>query len=507
MAEHLPNTYQPKTAELMGGKKQGDAQGILKTIIPFFLIIIVYAPIAWYLIHNGEFNADEGFYCLVARKAMEGRVPYKDFAYTQMPLLPYVNGAAMKIFGFGFLQQRTINAFWGLLTLATVFYIGLRLGDKKVGFMAAWMTCTSLFWVHYVCMGKTYAAAGLFLMLAMLGISLPRPYYKKALVFSAAGILAVGCRLTVAPAVFVLGVFLLLQAKTAKDKIIGVVWPVFTGVILLLPFLLADSENFIFWNIRYHLATTFNRKGWPTFTEHLRLAPGVLLIMAAGIILIISKIKRFKIQELSALAASAAGIFTQLGLKSSYGENSAPFVPLGAMGAAIILSKWEHFKERYFVILLLSVLMWLGARPTIDKHTPEALFNTAKFVKAHTDPGSSLLTCFPIVAIESQREVLDGLEMGTFSLTSEMSEAKARRLHIVTPGMLTEWVKTKKAGAVVLDCMPTTWNFYWSVPSLQQVNQKEMGFFTQALKEQYNLAFTECPFEVFLPKSTGRLEP
>jgi hypothetical protein len=343
-------------------------------------------------------------------------------------------------------------------------------------------------------------------MLAYLGTSAPRSYYKKVLVFSLAGALAIGCRLTVAPALFVLWIFLLLRAETTKNKIICIVLPIFAGVILFLPFLLADSKNFIFWNIEYHLASSFERRGWTAIREHLQIAPGVLMIMAAGIILIISRLKQFKIQELSALTASVAGIATQLSLKSVYGENSVPFVPLGAIGAAIILSKWKHFTKLCFVVLIFSVLAWLGPRPITNNYTVKALFNTANFVKTHTAPESPILTSLPIVAIEAQREVFENLEMGMFSVTCELSQDEARRLHLVTPKILTEWVKTEKAEAVVLNSFLSRWNFFWSVPSLQPVKPEDRLLFSQALKEHYNIAFKDYPFTVFLPKSTGPLE-
>jgi len=489
----------------MNNQRQGDEQGFLKRYLPtailFLLIMVVYAAFAWSLIYTGELNADEGFYCLAAEKVIEGQVPYRDFAYSQTPVLPYVNGLAMKILGFGYLQQRTINAFWGFLTLAITFYIGLRCTDKAAGLMAIWTTAASLFWIHFICMGKTYAATGLFLILAMLGISVPRSYYKKVLVFSIAGALAIGCRFTAAPAVFVLWLFLLLQAETTKNRVIGIVLPIFVQIMLLLPFLLANSENFIFWNISYHLGSSFNRRGWLSIRESLCLAPAVLVIITAGTILVILKLRQFKIQELSALFAAIAGIATQLSLKSAYGETLVPFIPLGAVGAATILSKWKYFRELCFAVLIFSMLAWSGPRPTTSDSTLKALFNTAKFVNANTTPEGPVLTSLPIIAIEAQRKVFENLEMGMFSLTSEIPEEKARRLHLVTPRILTELVETQKAKAIVLHSFPSLWNFYWSVPSLKKADPEQMSFFLQALNKYYNIAFVEHPFAVFLPKS------
>src|SRR5437016_4568472 len=41
-------------------------------------------------------DGDEGFYLLAAKSVYHGKVLYRDFFYTQMPLLPYVYGLWMK---------------------------------------------------------------------------------------------------------------------------------------------------------------------------------------------------------------------------------------------------------------------------------------------------------------------------------------------------------------------------------------------------------------------------
>jgi 4-amino-4-deoxy-L-arabinose transferase-like glycosyltransferase len=86
----------------------------------------------------GVINADEGFYAIAARSVSEGKIPYRDFAYTQMPFLPYLNGLWMEIFGFGLLQQRLINASWSLLGLFAVFgNLRRKYNNALPGFVAA----------------------------------------------------------------------------------------------------------------------------------------------------------------------------------------------------------------------------------------------------------------------------------------------------------------------------------------------------------------------------------
>ncbi len=44
-------------------------------------------------------DGDEGYYSYASILVMKGWVPYRDFLYQQLPLLPYVYGAWMTLFG------------------------------------------------------------------------------------------------------------------------------------------------------------------------------------------------------------------------------------------------------------------------------------------------------------------------------------------------------------------------------------------------------------------------
>ena len=55
-------------------------------------------------------DVDEGSYLLAAKLALDGVVPYSDFLYTQMPLLPYVYGAWTVLVGESWLWARFLSA-------------------------------------------------------------------------------------------------------------------------------------------------------------------------------------------------------------------------------------------------------------------------------------------------------------------------------------------------------------------------------------------------------------
>ncbi|MHC4478288.1 MAG: hypothetical protein ACYTEL_21840 [Planctomycetota bacterium] len=478
-------------------KRSLEAQYVL------LVTLAIYAGVAWEYVRTGKLNADEGIYCLSAKKAVEGDLPYRDFAYSQMPVLPYVNGLAMKMVGFGYLEQRTVNAFWGVLTLVAVFYLGHLVSNGSAAAVAAWTAAASLSWVHYVCMGKTYAATGLFVVLSATGTYARWSYYKKTLLFTVAAVAAVGCRLTTVPVLFILWVFLILQAESHKQRTIAVILPVLAGIGVFLPFFLADRENFWFWNLGYHLATALDRRGWLSVKEHLELAPAVLLLMVVALAGVVIKLRRLKLQKAGLFLAAVIAITLELCMKSSYGANSATYLPLCAVGAAALISEYKWFQRAWPVFLVTSLLAWLGPGPMTQDYMPAALLDTAKFVREHTSANDRVLTSFPIIAIEAEREVFAGLEMGKFAVTSELPEDKARRLHLVTPAMLTELVATEQPGAVILHGFPSPWNFTWSVPSLRPNDRQQIATFFDTMNRHYYLGFKNERFAVLLPNRSS----
>ena len=70
--------------------------------------------LALVFVFRGRLNGDEGWYLYGGRLAWRGQLPYKDFAFTQMPLSAYV---------YGMLQTVSRSVFLGRLT-SVVFAVG-----------------------------------------------------------------------------------------------------------------------------------------------------------------------------------------------------------------------------------------------------------------------------------------------------------------------------------------------------------------------------------------------
>src|SRR3989475_7068713 len=74
------------------------------------LMAAVFVPMSFFRLVDG----DEGTYLLVSRLVIEGQLPYHDFHYPQMFLLPYVYGAWMKLAGYSWYGARLLSGFFAI---------------------------------------------------------------------------------------------------------------------------------------------------------------------------------------------------------------------------------------------------------------------------------------------------------------------------------------------------------------------------------------------------------
>lgn len=76
-----------------------------------FIVLVCLLATAWYLlnIYRGTPQVDEGIYIYKAKEVMSGVRLYRDAAWTQPPLFPYILGPFLKITGYGLVEARLAN--------------------------------------------------------------------------------------------------------------------------------------------------------------------------------------------------------------------------------------------------------------------------------------------------------------------------------------------------------------------------------------------------------------
>jgi len=120
----------------------------------------VYVPMALFRL----VDADEGIYLLNARSVLNGDLPYHDFFYPQMPLLPYVYGLWMKLFGVSWYSGRLLSALLAVALGLIVYAHAARLtGSRPLGILAVSLFASSTLSLAWLSAAKTFSLATLLL--------------------------------------------------------------------------------------------------------------------------------------------------------------------------------------------------------------------------------------------------------------------------------------------------------------------------------------------------------
>lgn len=112
-------------------------------------------------------NLDEGWYLWASKLVYEGRVLYRDFAYTQTPLLPYIYGAFQRLAGEGLIQGRVLTVLFSCCTLWICTRIAQRMAGSSGGFFCLLLAITSTYALAYLSYTATYGLATLFIASAL----------------------------------------------------------------------------------------------------------------------------------------------------------------------------------------------------------------------------------------------------------------------------------------------------------------------------------------------------
>src|SRR5262245_27011853 len=204
----------------------------------------------------GVVDNDEGYYGLAAKLALNGETLYSDFFYPQAPLLPYVYGPWMQVFGFSLEAGRALSVAFALTLGALICrHAATRFSSLWIGALAVTaFASTSLVSLWYSTL-KTYAISTLLLFGAFVlldreaGARTPRRWLAAGVLVG----LAIDVRLIFAIAVPVFTVLLwhlptATRLRAAGHWVGGLAIGVLPSVILLA----AAPSQFVFDNIGFH---------------------------------------------------------------------------------------------------------------------------------------------------------------------------------------------------------------------------------------------------------------
>jgi len=418
-------------------------------------------------------------------------------------VVPYVNGAVMRLTRFGVLPQRFIDAAWALLQLAVLLSLAARLGDREGGLVAGAILLLSFIWAENLVLGNTFSLAGLFLSLAAWSFGAIERPGRRVLAMLLFGALAAGCRLSMLPFPFLLAASVVWKEK----RLAFATWTALgaAGSLALVygPFFLADTPNTLFWNLTFHLSTALERRGIVPVWEALLVCPAALLVIPLGLAGAL-RTRADSSDQVRALrwllAASSLTIALNLAVKAPYGGYIAPAVGVLVVSAVLLARRAStHVRAVTLLCLASGIAGTALVQAAFSPSSLEDLARAAAFLRARTKPGALVATTVPEVAIDADREVLPGLDMGKFGLTEEMPEDRALRLKMATPASLEQAFRGGQISAIVLS-QSRNWNFGWSAPSLKLTSPAALARLRRALDDGWRVAYANDRYVVLLPR-------
>jgi hypothetical protein len=464
----------------------------------------------------GELNQDEGWYLYAARMVSEGQLPYRDFAFTQAPLLPLAYSLAQPLVEWGGLAAgRAITLTLTLLTAFLAAAVARRLAAKE---MAGWAAITAfslaavnVYQSYFGTVVKTYALCGFLLTLAAWLLTVARDRRSFAL-HALAGFLlaaAAGTRISAGAMLPVVGLYLLWQRERCGPS----AWFGFGlgGAIglaaIFLPFILIAPEAFRTFVLDYHSARDAG-----SLVSRLVFKVGCLsrvmqaygVAVSVGILLVLFRVtlgQRSKIEPLNLALwiGLAAMTLVHLSAPFPYDDYQVPLYPLFAallaaglarvvMGSAsgwaaalasgvLLLSGVAAFSSpinQGWMVLGRDRIWWrLREQPALLQ-----LRDVARDIKARSGDATQLLTQDIYLAVETGLRVPRGLEMGPFSYYPGLTRDEAHKLNVVNREMLAEIVRRADAPVAAF----SAYSFVMAAPAVEKLTETEQADW-QALVE------------------------
>lgn len=449
----------------------------------------------------GSLNQDEGWYLYAARQITEGRVLYRDFMFTQGPVLPYIYGVLFPaVEKFGVAGGRLITSLFGLAAAGCAAWLAARSVSRKhrkaAALFAFILVGVNVYQSYFTVIVKTYALCAFFLTAGFVALSYTSRRKGGTAAFWGGFLLALAActRLSSGITLPIAGLWLLWNRK----KVFPLAWVAFGlggGFVLLVglgTFFLLAPENTEFALFGYHAGRSPG-----SLLQLAALKAGFIsrfvqayFVFTAGLLLTFALQRlhwpvrergfeemtldsRPKLIEMLRAANAPRSPFERSfisllwlsGVLITLVHFLAPFpyddyqvivYPLLAASLAVTLAPHCPEKQQIravFAVLLICTAASFSAPLNQDwlirsrdriwwkfKEAPElaVLQKTGAEIREKLGADGLLLTQDTYLAVEAGARVPDGMEMGPFSYYPDMPREQAEKLNLLNKEMLSE---------------------------------------------------------------------
>ena len=445
-------------------------------------LVILLAEIC-FLFFFRQINLDEGWYLWASKLVYEGKLPYRDFAFPQGPLLPYVYGAILRLFGEGLYQGRLMTALLGCLSLLLGIRLARRLGGEQTVVIFLLLQITTLIAVAFqYAYTATYALATCLLIASILCALSDLPETPRVVLTTVLWALATGTRLSIAVAIVPLAFYLVLTSRRRwRIALVTGATAILALGLVFGPFLL-QARDVLFYNVfgfhtdRMHPAMQLRAMG-RSLIRFVKDFPIPILLGCAGLVIWavsarLAPDRRRAWQHhfprltvgLVVLSLLVAHLIPRT--TDSY-YNSLQMPLLNILGALVLAWAWRSLTGRPTlrwagVTLLAAAILLNGIQQAyaLVRHNLVAIppqnqialaRHAAAFLNQMTPPGSQILTFDTYLGLESGRRIAPGFEMSFFGYRPTWPTDQAQKYRVVNNELLLEALRGDMGAAAFTD--------------------------------------------------------
>jgi hypothetical protein len=440
---------------------------------------VLYGVVSLVFVFRGRLNADEGWYLYDARLVWRGQLPYRDFAFPQMPLTAYVYGLPQLMKPSLYLGRST-SLVLAVGALALCVRVAWREGGRIAGAAVAVLCLAFPVGIYNLTLTKTYALTALLLAVTLAALTSPG---RRSLTWPLAAGAAMALtltRTTCLPVTLIVVGWCIIRAPDSRTR--GrVVATTAIGVAVLGLFVLPDLPA-----ARYNLATLHGLL-WhgaslasrldtivtERIPDWLRNYPGyVALVGGAFLAVCVSRPLRASLARRPGIALVGLGILGALAAQLVSGEWApaeylTPFVPPLVAVSVIVIAQAVRLDEPRastrrvvvaFGIGVLALAVLTAVHPGIGEYVTDsgdaesvaAANRVGAYVHDHTKSGDQVLTLWAQPAgLVSTRDQVPGVTVGLFSY-QDLTTTDAHDLHYVNAAILGRILREGRPAAVVI---------------------------------------------------------
>jgi dolichyl-phosphate-mannose-protein mannosyltransferase len=465
-------------------KPDGSAQRSPWLFVAVGMICLVYLAGLFYYAHVRPLDGDEGYYTTAARLVWEGKTPYRDFAYPQGPLLPYIYSWVWAVHPRSLVAMRVFSAAcggigvllwgWSLLSVKTL--------PTKVALATFAIVLLNPYWVSWNVVIKTFAVANLLISIVMISFYLALRSGRSRW-YIIAGLALGACasvRLLYAPLLPFVLVWMLYKDWRSSGSFLPRSLSFLVGAICgLLPMIvsfLGDPQAFIFNNLRYH----------PLLASHVSLRHTIHLYSNIALSLLHAK---YFVAEMALVVIGVLGLLKrQNGEVRSYTREVREYLQLALLmllvyiGAALVpfppfdqyfdsplvpftipfmaegLGTVLRFKTRWvFALIPIAPILFLMEvnRDAVQCSSAPALRlssyqKVTRIIEANTKADDVVLSFWSGYVFESGRQYFPGSEdKFNYSITPRMRPEERSRYHVVSRDEVIDALSARAVGLLI----------------------------------------------------------